>query len=57
MFSAGNVFHLFLQFDKRNMIEEFDYRTRANKGRSRLVAASLTFQAKKRFLCLFYVII
>ena len=26
------------------------YRTRANKGRSRLVATPLTYQAKKRFL-------
>jgi len=33
------------------------YRTCANKGRSRLVAAPLTFQAKNRFLWLFHVVI
>ena len=33
------------------------YRTRAIKGRSQLVAAPLSFQAKKDFLCLFYVVI
>ena len=33
------------------------YRTRAKKGRSQLVAAPLTFQAKSIFLFLFYVAI
>ena len=33
------------------------YRTRANKGRSLLVAAPLKFQAKSHFICLFYVVI
>ena len=35
----------------------FDYRTRANKGRSRLVAAPLRNHAKMQFLCVFYVTI
>ena len=33
------------------------YRTRAIISRSQLVAAPLCFQAKKRFLCAFYVLI
>ena len=35
----------------------YDYRSRATAGRSRLVAAPLSFQAKNRFLCAFYVAI
>ena len=35
----------------------FVYRSRATAGRSRLVAAPLSFQAKNRFLCAFYVAI
>ena len=38
-------------------LEETTYRNRANKGRSRLVAAPLRIHAKKHFLCVFYVII
>ena len=34
-----------------------DYRTRANNGRSRLVAAPLSSQAKMHFLLAFYVTI
>ena len=37
--------------------EEVEYRSRATAGRSRLVAAPLSFQAKNRFLCAFYVAI
>ena len=36
---------------------EIYYRTCATIGRSRLVAAPLCFQAKKHFLCAFYVVI
>ena len=35
----------------------FNYRTRANNGRSRLVAAPLSSQAKMHFLLAFYVTI
>ena len=38
-------------------LRHFDYRSRATAGRSRLVAAPLSFQAKNRFLCAFYVAI
>ena len=34
-----------------------NYRSRATAGRSLLVAAPLSFQAKNRFLCAFYVAI
>ena len=37
--------------------EKYTYRTRANKGRSRLVAAPLSNYAKTHFLCVFYVTI
>ena len=42
---------------KAKKCANFNYRTRANKGRSRLVAAPLTFQAKNDFLGHFYVLI
>ena len=42
---------------KAKKCANFNYRTRANKGRSRLVAAPLTFQAKKQVLRLFHAII
>ena len=40
-----------------NLGHFFHYRTGAIKGRSQLVAAPLSFQAKNRFLCAFYVAI
>ena len=39
------------------LIIQSTYRSRATAGRSRLVAAPLSFQAKNRFLCAFYVAI
>ena len=38
-------------------VASISYRTYANKGRSCIVAAPLTFQAKNQFLCPFYAII
>ena len=36
---------------------EVDYRSRATNGRSQLVAAPLSLQAKTHFLCAFYEVI
>ena len=38
-------------------VKFYTYRNRATSRRSRLVAAPLGFQAKMRFLCVFYVVI
>ena len=41
----------------QNIAGKFKYRTRANNGRSQLVAAPLSSQAKMHFLLAFYVTI
>ena len=47
----------FLDVISKSFRPEVEYRTRANKGRSRLVATPLTFQAKTHFYVFFYVVI
>ena len=39
------------------VVVDYEYRTRANNGRSQLVAAPLSSQAKMHFLLAFYVTI
>ena len=55
--NSNQVLTAFYSFCIQGTKISFEYRTRANNGRSQLVAAPLSSQAKMNFLLAFYVTI